>query len=417
MSYFYIRTEWDFVLARVCYINKWEQTTRKCWETDKGSWHALDYDELRDLNYTFKALIKMAKETERQWIIEANGLDFIRKILAWPSTEEKLEHKEIMSSAWDLLFELADDSSNHALIWSEFNRILMKHLRQKVYDNDACRHIVYRIYGISHIAQHEGLNIFQILINHFHKAKQNGPLKEQGLTLFLQHFMMDERSISLMYEQLKDVEKKCFLHFIVDCISRPLTDYIMDYRVSSELLDCICNEFISKNELISLSSVPENSKVELLFSLFEAIAYAATDERHQLNKFNFPLVLNVVHLFHYVRTHDYIAEFHFGTIQRNTKIPLKEIILSTIINLVRDNADHKEKAREAGLIEILVNYVSRERCRYLYKCMLYALIEMCQTSPLNMALVEEIAKSKDWTGSVAVADFLYDMNYKGEKIY
>ena len=53
----------------------------------------------------------------------------------------------------------------------------------------------------------------------------------------------------------------------------------------------------------------------------------------------------------------------------------------------------------------------------LYKCTLYALIEMCQTKRLNMELVKEIAEIKDWTGSVSVKDFIYDMNYKGTKVY
>ncbi|KAG4075656.1 hypothetical protein HA402_003481 [Bradysia odoriphaga] len=415
MSNFHIRTEWDSVLARVCNINNWEQKTRKCWKTDYGSWHSMDKKELHALEDTFRALSKMAKSADRQWIIEANVLDFIKNILAWPSPEQK--HHEVMSCAWQLLFDLVWNSSNHTLIWMEFNEVLMEDLQQNVYNNDTCSHIVYSIYGIARLAQHEGLNIFKILLNNYGQQNQNGPLKEQGLTIFLDHFMSDESRISTMYHQLDNVEKNYFLHFIVDCISTPPVDGRKDYRVSSELLDCICNEFISKNELTSSSHLPKYSTVMHLFALFEVIAYAVTDERHQLNKFNFSLMLNAVHLFDYVRSNDETAEQFFGTIKRNTKQPLKEIILSTIINLVRDNADHKEKAREAGLIEILVNYVSRERCRHLYKCMLYALIEMCQTSPLNMALVEEIAKSKGWQGSVPVKDFLYDMNYKGAKIY
>ncbi|XP_037027145.1 uncharacterized protein LOC119067935 [Bradysia coprophila] len=407
------RSKWGMVLSRVCQINSWEQKARECWTTDNGCWHLMDNAGLRALEDTFRALSKMAKGAERESLIEANVLDFIKNILAWPSAEQK--HYQIMSSAWQLLFELVYDSPNHVLIWIEFNKILINQLRQNVIDNDTCCHIVYSIYAIAGIAQHEGLNIFKILLNNFDQKKQNGRLKQQGLTIFLEHFMTDERSISTMYQQLNDVEKKCFVDFIVDCNTEHTVDGRKDYCVSSELLNCICNEFISKNELITLS--PKNSKLELIFALFEAIAYAATNERHQLHKFSFSLILNAVHLFDYVRSNDETAEEVFGTIQRNTKLPLKEIILSTIINLVRDNADHKEKAREAGLIEILVNYVSRERCRYLYKCMLYTLIEMCQTCPPNMALVEEIAKNSYWTGSVAVADFLYDMNYKGKKIY
>lgn len=297
--------------------------------------------ELRDLEDTFRALSKIAKGTKRQWLIESNVLDFIKNILARPSLEQK--HHAVMSCAWQLLFDLIWNSSNHTIIWMEFCEVLMKCLRQNAHTNDTCLHIVYNIYVIARIAQHEGLNILKILLNNFGQEKQNGPLKEQGLTIFLEHFVTDEWLIRPKYQQLLDIEKSYFLQFIVDCLSKPFVYGEKDFCVSSELLACICNDFVSKNELISSSSIPQYSTVVQAFELFEAIAYASKNERHQLNRFNFKLLFSSVLLFRYVRSNDETAELYFGTIKRNSDLPLTEIILSTIINLVRDNADHKEK--------------------------------------------------------------------------
>ena len=118
--------------------------------------------ELRALEDTFSALRKMAKDIDRhrQWMLEANVLDFIKNILAWPSPEQK--HREIMSNAWQLLFDLVYNSYNHTLIWIEFKEILMKCLHQHFYDSDTCFHIVYSIYGIARVAQEEGIKILKI---------------------------------------------------------------------------------------------------------------------------------------------------------------------------------------------------------------------------------------------------------------
>jgi len=288
----------------------------------------------------------MAGATEREWIIKANVIDFIKSILTWPSTEEK--HNQVMSSAWDLLFELILDGSNEALIWENFQEILMKHLNQR-----GCRIVMYCIYARAHLAQTQGMTIFKILIREFFKVKENRPVEEQALTTFLQHFMTNEANISTMYPQLIMVEKRNFLHFIVDCITKPSIDFTIDHCVSSALLRCICNDFIAETEIISPSSFPDYLQAWLLFPLFEAISYASADARHELEKFDFRLLLNVVNLFKYVRTHDDIAERYFRMHRRNAILPMKELLLTTIINLVSGNADHKEKVRQATSVVLI----------------------------------------------------------------
>ena len=309
----------------------------------------MERKDLQGLKKTLGTLSRMAKGDDRQWIIEANVLDFIKNILAWPSPDEK--HYEIMSSAWQLLFDLVYNSTNHTIIWIVFHETLMEYLEQYHCNIDTCLHIVYSIYGIARVAEAEGIRILKILLSHFQIKKQMGPLTEQGLTIFLEHFMTDEKDIISLYQQLNDDEKICFMHFIVDCISKPPVNGIRDCRISRELLHGICNDFNSKNEDNSASSsfTSQHSTLMQALGLFEVIAYASTDERHQLNDHNFRLLLNVVHFFDYVRSNDETVEQSFKTSRRNSKRPLKEIILSTIINLVRGNTGHKDKVRASDV--------------------------------------------------------------------
>lgn len=272
---------------------------------------------------------------ERQLLIQANVLDFIKSILVWPSPE----HHEMMTCAWDLLSHLTT-GPNHYRIWSQLNEMLMQYLQQNIHNT--CRTIVFQIYAVGQCAQKEGTKFLKILLSHFVQEGRSGPVYHYGLQMFLQYFATREERIGLMYQQLRDAEKKTFMQFIVDFVdysSKPTVNIVMssDDPVSSQLLQCICNDFIAKNAIISLSALPK------ILELFEVIAHASSLDRHEMDQFDFPLLLNTVNLFQYVRSNDEAAEKSFVNIQRNSKDPLKEIILKTITNLTRGNERHKRR--------------------------------------------------------------------------
>lgn len=242
---------------------------------------------------------------------------------------------------------ILENSQNESRVWDECGALLLNYLGQDFECKDLCRLIIYCIYTHGGKGKHEGtrIRILKTLLNSFRQEKQAVLLKEQGLTMFLDYFIVAERNISTMYYQLSGIEVVELLHYTIDYIGRK---QVVDYRLtplSMDVLFCICNDFNSKSEHTFHSSFTDTEHLRQVFSLLDAIAVISNDNAYKLNKFNFDLVQNVGRMLNYVLFHEEEAEEMFSAISRNSTLPLKLLMLTTISNLVKGNNDHKEKVK------------------------------------------------------------------------
>lgn len=336
-----------YLLIDACDIPVWDRSAQS-WRSNDGQWYSLGTAELKALQGTFENLIKLSKlGIDNQWIIASEGLDFLKNILSNPEPYPK--HIEITSRTWDLIFNLlSENSDNQSKIWNECNELLLHYLQQDFHNKDTCRLVVYNMYARAREGFHEGTRILKSLLKSFHREKQSGPLKEQGLTMFLEHFITEEKHISAMYLQLTSCEIISLLQFTVDHLGRKEVNGLKD-SVSVDLMCRVRDDFHSKSEHTFNASITDDVHLQQLFSLFEVIATCSHEPSYELNRFDYDLVRNVGHLLTYVQSNKEKAERIFSSVQRNSSHqPLKIIILTTISNLVKDNRDHKERVRIAN---------------------------------------------------------------------
>lgn len=281
---------------------------------------------------------------DRKWMIVATGLDFIKDILSSPALSSK--HDEITTCAWDLMFNLiSENSENQRKIWKECNELFLNCLQQDFCKKDTCRLVIYNIYARSDEGLDEGMTILTTLLNSFQHEKQSEPLEEQGLTMFLEHFITEESNISAMYLQLSNIEKMTLLQFTIDHLRREEGNGVKD-SISMALLHRICDDFTSKSEHTFHASITDDIHLRELFALFEVIAAVSHEETYEFNRYNFELVLNVGRLLSYTIANEEKAERTFSAVKRNCDRPLRLVILTTISNLIKGNNGHKERVSE-----------------------------------------------------------------------
>lgn len=329
-------------MIQACDIFYWNKSAQT-WKTADGNWYSLDEVNVKALQQTIETLIEISKlGMDRQWIIADKGLDFLKNILSCPSPNP--DHNEITLLTWQLMFNLIlENNENRSKIWHECNELFFNYLQQSLYDNDTCRLIVYNIYALGGVGQQQGTSILKILLNSFHREKRAVPLKDQGLTCFLEHFITDEKNITTMYPTLTTTEKMSLIQFTIDYVTKTSIDDFRDSPVSLDLLFSICNDFNSKCETIFHSQIVDDSQLKESLALFEIIAHVSNDTSYEMNKFNFALLLNVGQLINYAIFNEDMMEATFSNIKRNSKQQLNVMLLTTASNLVRDNNEHKER--------------------------------------------------------------------------
>ncbi|KAJ6638593.1 hypothetical protein Bhyg_11330 [Pseudolycoriella hygida] len=384
--------EWhDELLVSACNIPYWNKAAQ-IWESIDGNWHSMEEMKLESLQKTLKVLIEVSKlGKDRQWIIAQEAFGFLKSIIAFP----KPNHRDITSRAWQLIFNLvAGNTENQKKIWKECHGLLLKYLRKDFPYKDTCRLIVYNIHSIGRQGRNEATTMLNILLHSFYneRVKAKAPLKEQGLTTFLEHFIIYEKNFSIMYLNITGCEKLALLQFTIDYLERKYADGQKGIPISVEHLFSMCNDFISKCQ--QNLGCPSSEDLQSIFLLFKVIAIVSNEKYYSLDQFDFELLRNVVQLLTFIRYNADVAVEAFSTINM-----LKHALLMTISNLVKTNNSHKEMAKDSGIIEELVNLIEAEGGDiFLYRYTIYALMDLCKGNP-NMEYLSGIVTQREHKAS------------------